>query len=186
MKRPRRRPSVARASVVAAVLACLGASASLFAATGERQRVDDTLKRVEASPSKGLVLEPLTRARAALGRADNLRAGGDERHAKQAESLALTWAEMAEDLSRAAELEARARAARAAASEAGAAADQERALLEEATERAGRLAAEVDALREGVRATPARTAVDAGPKAEAPTRSDAGAPASPRLDGGAR
>jgi hypothetical protein len=127
-----------------------------------------------------LLSDSIKQARFALERATRMRDANDEPRARLAEGVALRWAEVARDLVRAAEAEQGATAARLAADDAGARADRERALLEEAIARQGRLHAELDALRS--KQGPDRTAAvgasldgGASPKTPKPRATDGGA-----------
>ena len=93
---------------------------------------------------RALIADPLGRARSALERGKQLRANGDEPHARIADGVAREWAELARDLVRTNDLEKRAYDARRAANDAGARAERERALLEEGIAQNGRLRAEVE------------------------------------------
>ena len=83
------------------------------------------------------------RAHDALERATRMRNAGDEAHARLSEGLALEWAETARDRARTMAEEAKATRAEQAAIDAGARVERERALLEEAIARSGRLRAEL-------------------------------------------
>jgi hypothetical protein len=172
---------------VAAGLA-VGAVA-MAGAESDRTAAESCLKEVEASPRKD-VADPLAaRSRAALDRANQLRASGDEAHAKLADNLARQWAEAARDAARAAVVEESAAAAQRGASDAGALADRERALLEEAIAQSGRLRAQLEATQRDGKDQPARTSTAAvsgdagarppaatkGQKDQSPKEKDAGA-----------
>ena len=111
--------------------------------TDERSAAEATLRVVEVSPRKAVVDELAAKAHAALDRGAKLRQSGDEGHAKLADGLALTWAEAARDVLRAVDTEDRAAAVRQNAADAGAAAERERALLEEGIGQTGRLKAQL-------------------------------------------
>jgi len=87
--------------------------------------------------------DAVTRSRDALERATRMRNAGDEAHARVAEGLALEWAETARDRARTSGVEAKAREAEVATIDASAHVERERALLEEAIARSGRLKAEL-------------------------------------------
>jgi hypothetical protein len=90
-----------------------------------------------------LVADPLGQAKTALERATRMRATGDEVHARAADELALEWAQMAQDLLKAAEAEATAAEARKKAVDAQAQLERTRAAVEEGIARVGRLKAEL-------------------------------------------
>jgi hypothetical protein len=106
-----------------------------------------------------------------------MRSAGDESHARIADSVARTWAEAARDVVRAVEVEERAAVARRAATDAGAQAERERALLEEAIAQSGRVRAQLDALERESKEQPARTSMagaqDGGVTRPVPAKRDA-------------
>jgi hypothetical protein len=87
--------------------------------------------------------DAITRAHDALERGTRMRNSGDEAHARLAEGLALEWAETARDRARTTAEELKASQAERAAIDATARVERERALLEEAIARSGRMRAEV-------------------------------------------
>ncbi len=180
-----------------AVGTCLSIGALAMAAGDDRAAAETLLKEVESSPRKDVAGELVARSRAAQERAARFRSSGDESHAKLADRLARTWAEAARDVVRAAAVEESAAEARRGATDAGALADRERALLEEAIAQSGRLRAQLDAVEHEGKDQPARTSTAAAsgdggsrPPTKTPAASakDAGAPptAKPAADGGAR
>lgn len=159
-RRWRARSIVSRV-VAAALVGALGLGVAAAASPDDRETTEAVLRDVEASPSKKIAKEMVDRSRAALARAATLRAAGDEPHARLADGLAKTWAEAARDVIRAVELEQKAHAARLSATDAGAVAERERALLEEGIAQTGRLRAQLEAVeREGTQ-KPARTSAAA-------------------------
>jgi hypothetical protein len=176
-----------RGRIVAAlaVMASLAVGAVAMAAGDDRAAAESALKEVDASPRKDVASDFASRSRAALDRAARLRASGDESHAKVADNLARQWAEAARDVARAAVVEGNAQAARLGATDAGAIADRERALLEEAIAQSGRLRAQMESVERDGKDQPARTstaASDAGahpPAKTAPAAKDGGAPSTP-------
>jgi hypothetical protein len=114
------------------------------------------------------------RGRDALERATRMRAAGDEAHAQLADGLAREEAEAGHDLVRALDAERMADDARRAATDAGTVGERERALLEEAIARNGRLRAEIDGLGKGHGKEKEPRAAKVGAM---PATSDAGAPA---------
>lgn len=184
--RERARRLRGRILTVLALVACAAFGVVAMAGGDDRSTAESTLKEVESSPRKDAAGDLVARSRAALERANKLRASGDEAHARLADGVARTWAEAARDVVRAAAVEAAAAEARRGATDAGALADRERAQLEEAIAQSGRLRAQLETSERGAREEPARTSTaatsDAGPKA-APLAKDAGASA-PRVGGG--
>lgn len=153
------------------------------------------LQEIEGSPKKVVAAEMIARSRAALERASRLRAAGDEPRARLADGLARTWADAARDVIRAVDVEDKAQATRRAATDAGAIAERERALLEEGIAQAGRLRAQIEGLEHESKEQPARTsaaashdAADGGaskPKKPTPPATNPVPPAGAR-DAGAR
>jgi hypothetical protein len=115
--------------------------------------------------------DAVKQARFALERATRFRDANDEPRARLAEGLGLRWAEVARDLVRAADAEQAASDTRFAANDAGARAERERGLLEEAIARQGRLHAELDALHS--KQGPERTAAVDGGAGAKPAKVDA-------------
>jgi hypothetical protein len=178
------------------LLGLLGASVAAAAGPEDRAATETVLREVEASPKKDVVAEMIARSKAALDRAARLRAAGDEPHARLADGLAKTWADAARDVLRAVDVEARAEAARRAATDAGVVAERERALLEEGIAQSGRVRAQLESAERESKEQPARTSkvansdlADGGAAPRAPK-----APAAPTVprstpaarDGGAR
>jgi len=175
------------AVVVLACAAALGISTQALAGADDRTMAETVLKEVEASPRKDVAVEMTQRAKVALERSTRMRSAGDEAHARMADALARTWAEAARDVVRAAELEEKAAAARKNATDAGAIADRERALLEEGIAQSGRLRAQLESLDRESKEQPARTSAQ-GADAGAPKKPAAKPDANPKdaKDGGAR
>ncbi len=164
--------------LVLAGAAALGISSRAFAGPDDRGAAEVTLREVEGSPRKEVATEMIGRAKVALDRGAKLRASGDEAHAKLADALARTWAEAARDVVRAAETEEKAATLRRNATDAGAIADRERALLEEGIAQSGRLRAQLESLDRESKEQPARTSTqgaDAGAPKKAPATKDGGA-----------
>ena len=178
------------------VALALGVAAAAAAGPDDRATTEAVLREIDASPRKEIVAEMLARSRAALERAARLRAAGDEPHARLADGLAKIWAEAARDVVRAVDIEEKAQAARRAATDAGAIADRERALLEEGIAQTGRVRAQLETVERESKEQPARTSgvantdADGGAKKTAPRRptGDELGPAKPRevRDGGQR
>jgi hypothetical protein len=169
-------------AIAAAVLSVFAAAslAGARAFADEQRTTVAILDGLERDPAtKAVTQDQVKRARDAMERAARMRTAGDETHARQADLLAREWAEAAEDLSRAAEAEARADAARRGAIDAGAQADRERALLEEGIARNGRLRALLEQTTREKTEAPSRTAavaaaLDGGAKRPKAGPSDAG------------
>ncbi len=135
---PPRLRAVALASLVTAATAA-GASAR-----ADDRSVAETLLR---SIEPGTVDAAVKRGWDALERGTRMRGAGDDRHARVVEGLAVEAAEAAVEAMRMKKAESDARAAQTAAAAAEARVERERALLEEAIARDGRLRAELASLR---------------------------------------
>lgn len=179
------RPRVVTASIAVSALLLFGLINLASGAGDERAMAETTLKEVEASPKKDAAADLVARSKSALERAQRMRSAGDEAHAKIADAVARKWAEAARDVARAAVSEEGAATARRDANDAGALADRERALLEEAIAQSGRLRAQMDSLEREGKDQPARTSAAAN--SDAGTRAPA-SPAKPSAtkDGGAK
>jgi hypothetical protein len=161
---------------------------TIAAAGVDTQRSTETiLAELERDPAhKDKAQDLIKRARAAAERANRLRAAGDETHARLADAVAHEWAEAAEDLARAADVEAMAVTARLAAADASALAERERALLEEGIAHNGRLRSQLDEVLREKSEKPSRTAnvgADAGAPAPKPSAESRGTPSKTK-DGG--
>jgi hypothetical protein len=151
-----------------ALSVALGLVVAATARGDDRATAEALLLPVEHDPVHASVTaEAVKEARASLERARRMRDANDEPRARLAEALGRRWAEVARDLVRASDAEQAATAARLAADDAGASADRERSLLEEAMATQGRLQAELDAVQS--KSTVDRTAAVASSK-------DSGAP----------
>jgi hypothetical protein len=124
---------------------------------------------------KTLTADAVAHARKALERALRMRQAGDETRARETEGLARRWVELARDLVRTADAEAQAGLIRSAATDAGAHAERERALLEETIARTGRLQAEIEAAEREENAAPQRTS-GVAKNSDATRATDGGAP----------
>jgi hypothetical protein len=151
----------------------------------ERAMAETMLKEVEASPKKDAAADLVARSKSALERGQRMRSAGDEAHAKIADAVARKWAEAARDVARAAVSEESAATARRDATDAGALADRERALLEEAIAQSGRLRAQMDAIEREGKDQPARTSTAANSDAGTKPPPAATKPAANVKDGGA-
>jgi hypothetical protein len=167
--------------VVLAALVGLGVAAT--ARGDDRATAEALLSPIEHDPARlAIAADAVKQARASLERATRMRDANDEPRSRLAESLGRHWAQVARDLVRTAEAEQAAITARASADDAGARAERERNLLEEALARQGRLRAELEGLDRGKQG-PDRTApVAASPSPGAGGR-DAGAPPGPDAKG---
>jgi hypothetical protein len=154
----------------------------------EHAPADATLPKEPGSASQ---LAPsndaVTRARDALERATRMRNAGDETHARLADGLALEWAETARDRARTTAVETKAREAEVLTVDATARVERERALLEEAIARSGRLKAELalatkktgTAKTREHTSTAATSDVAPKPKGAHPAKGEKGGPGAP-------
>jgi hypothetical protein len=67
--------------------------------------VQRLLAQLDAPATRSIVQDPVAKAKAAAQRAQNARGAGDLQHATELDALALTWAQVADDLVRAAQAE---------------------------------------------------------------------------------
>ena len=138
------------------------------------------------SAHKLLTQDAVAHAKQALERSLRMRQAGDEARAREVDALARGWAELGRDLAKTADTEARAGALRAAANDAGAHVERERALLEEAIMRNARMKAEIENAEREETQAPTRTAAVAK-NADAGTTKPKSAPTSTsKTDGGAK
>jgi len=159
-------------------LLLVGAGSVALAAGDEKRATEAMIAAAERDPAHKAVTQDLVkRARDASERAARMRAASDEAHARIADGLAREWAEAAQDLGRAADAEAKSRAARYAALDAGVHAERERALLEEGIAHNGRLRAQIDQIDREKSEQPSRTSAAGG------SSLDAGADAARKIKG---
>jgi hypothetical protein len=94
------------AGLAFATLAIVGSNGSARAAgpdpAAETQRL---LTKLDAPDTRSVVQDPVAKAKAAQQRAQNARGAGDLQHATELDTLALTWAQVADDLVRTAAAE---------------------------------------------------------------------------------
>jgi hypothetical protein len=167
--------SPARVVLVIAVL--LGVVVAATAQGDDRATAEALLGPIEHDAARmAVAADAVKQARDALERATRMRDANDEPRARLAESLGRHWAQVARDLVRAADAERAATTARLAADDAGARADRERSLLEEAIARQGRLRAELEGLDRTKQGADRTAPVGASLEAGAPTPGTKGAP----------
>ena len=104
MKRARLKAAPAFATLI--FLAALAAGKPARAAgpdpAAETQRL---LTKLDVPATRAVVQDPVAKTKAAQQRAQNARGSGDLQHATELDALALTWAQVADDLVRTAEAE---------------------------------------------------------------------------------
>jgi hypothetical protein len=93
---------------------------------------------LDAPATRGIVAEPLAKAKAAQQRAQSARGSGDLQHATELDALALTWARVADDLVRTADAEKKLSELQKQVSELEQKAVRTQALIEQTIARRGR------------------------------------------------
>jgi hypothetical protein len=115
----------------------------------DRAAAEAAIATIEASPqAKASTGDQVRKAKDALERARRMRTAGDDAHARLAEAVALEWTRAAQESVRASEAEAKAATAKLGSMDAGAAAERERAMLEQQIAENGRMQAELRALED--------------------------------------
>ncbi len=171
------------------VLAVAAVLPSLASATEDDRAVADRIATELQHDQAHQVLtsDAVAQTRKALERALRMHQAGDDVRAREVEGLARSWAEMGKDLVRTADAEARSRQLLNAASDAGAHAERERALLEEAIAQNSRLKAEVASAEKEESAAPTRTSAVAKKDADAGAKTPKSPkPSSLKIDGGVK
>ncbi|MEI7891759.1 MAG: hypothetical protein WCI05_01630 [Myxococcales bacterium] len=147
---------LARIAVLFTLASLLVGPVTLAADADDKQTALALLADVaKQEAARSATASAVARAKAALERADRMRASGDYPHASLADGLARSWAEVARDLARAVGAERRASKARQATLDASVQQERERALVEDGIARIGRLKAQIE---EANRHPSARTA----------------------------
>ncbi|MCB9586310.1 MAG: hypothetical protein H6718_12980 [Polyangiaceae bacterium] len=90
--------------LIAALVLIVSGAAYAARESGDRARAEQLLGGLSSADPK-LVAEPVKNAKAALKRADDMRASSDLEHAELSEGVAFEWAATAGDLTRAAKSE---------------------------------------------------------------------------------
>jgi hypothetical protein len=132
----------------------------------ETQRL---LTKLSAPETRSIVQDPAAKAKAAQQRAQNARGAGDLQHATELDALALTWAEVADDLVRTAAAEKKLSDLQKSVSELEQKAVRTQALIEQTIARRGRAEQNLanEAELSGVKKAPASKATPAlAPKAK--------------------
>jgi hypothetical protein len=183
----RSRSGIGIVGIALAAVVGLGIAATAYG--DDRATAEAILAPLEHDAAhKAVTADAVKLARDSLERATRMRDANDEPRARLAESLGRQWSQVARDLARASDAEQAATQARLAADDAGARADRERSLLEEAIARQGRLRAELDGLdraKQGPdRTAPVGASLDGGASpptkprtGQAPSAKGAGGPA---------
>jgi hypothetical protein len=173
-----------------ATLTMLGLSGSARAAgpdpAAETQRL---LTKLDAPETRSIVQDPVAKAKAAQQRAQNARGAGDLQHATELDTLALTWAQVADDLVRAAAAEKALSDLQKTVTELEQKAVRTQALIEQTIARRGRaeqnLANEAE-LVGTKKVAPSATAKAAASKPAAPAKPAAAAKPKPSTPAGSK
>lgn len=136
--------------------------------------------QLDAPATRTIVADPLAKAKAAQQRAQNARGAGDLHHATELDALALTWAQVADDLVRTAAAEKKLAELQKQVSELEQKAVRTQALIEQTIARRGRAEqnlANAEAAKPAAKGAPATPAPSKGPPAaaSAPKSAKAGA-----------
>jgi colicin import membrane protein len=162
-----------RLGTILVAASCLGSGALALAASegDDRAAASASIARLESvAAHKRLSADAVSRSRRALERARDARAAGDHERGTLLEGVAREWAEMGQDLVRAAETESEAAEAHRRATEAQAKAIRARALIEETVARRGRAAEQLEALEQtGAKPQRALPPSKPGPASPAPS-----------------
>ncbi len=126
------------------------------------------LSKLDVPATRSIVQDPVSKAKAAQQRAQNARGSGDLQHATELDALALTWAQVADDLVRTAEAEKKLSDLQKTVTDLEQKAVRTQALIEQTIARKGR--AEQNLAHEpepGAKQLPASTKAEAKSKAAA-------------------
>ena len=163
------------AAFALATLAFLGSLRALHAAGPDpAAATEGLLAQVDTPPARSVVQDPVAKSKAALQRGRSAHAAGDLQHATELFALALTWAQVAQDLVRAAAAEKQLAEAQKAVADLEQKSVRTQALIEQTIARKGR--AEQNLASEPKPAV----AVPQSKKAAAPGTKPAAAPAPPQ------
>jgi hypothetical protein len=150
------------AAFVCASLSVLG-SATAARAAGPDPAAETTrlLAKLDAPETRALVKDPVEKAKAAQQRAQSARGSGDLQHATELDALALTWAQVADDLVRTAASEKKLADVQKSVSDLEQKAVRTQALIEQTIARRGRA-------EQNLKSLPAVVAAPAAAKGAAP------------------
>lgn len=98
MKRARPLPAFGAAFALTFVLGSLAAPPARAAGPDPAAETQRLLAALDTPEARSLVQAPLAKAKAAQQRAQSARGAGDLQHATELDTLALTWAQVADDL----------------------------------------------------------------------------------------
>jgi len=100
-----KRAQLPAAWALAALLSCIFGARARAAEPDAARETRQLLTALDTTATAATASDPLAKARAAQRRAENARGAGDLRHATELDALALTWAQVADDLVRTAAAE---------------------------------------------------------------------------------
>ena len=134
------------------------------------------LAKLDAAETRDLVKDPVAKAKAAQQRAQSARGSGDLQHATELDALALTWAQVADDLVRTAASEKQLAGVQKSVTDLEQKAVRTQALIEQTIARRGRAEQNLKSLPAAAVASPAKAtakperASPAAPKAKASSK----------------
>ena len=137
----------------------MGAAPAAHAAgpdpAAEAQRL---LAQLDTPEARAIVQDPVTKAKAAQQRAQSARGAGDLQHATELDALALTWAQVADDLRKTAASEKQLADVQKAVADLEQKAARTQALIEQTIARRGRAEQNLKTIPGTASATPAASA----------------------------
>jgi hypothetical protein len=134
VKRARLKAALALATLVV----CGAGKPAAAAAPDPAAETRRLLSKLDVPATRGIVQDPIAKARAAQQRAVNARNAGDLQHATELDALALTWAQVADDLVRTAQAEKKLSELQKAVTDLEQKAVRTQALIEQTIARKGR------------------------------------------------
>jgi hypothetical protein len=105
VKRARLKAALAFATLTILVSGLDSGKSALAADPDPAAEAQRLLTKLDTPETRSVVADPVAKAKAAQQRAQNARGAGDLQHATELDTLALTWAQVADDLVRAAAAE---------------------------------------------------------------------------------
>jgi len=137
-----KRARLPAAFALACLLTLLGAwsfpKAACAAGPDPAAEAQRLLAKLDAPETRGLVQDPVSKAKAAQTRAQSARGAGDLQHSTELDALALTWAQVADDLVRTVESEKKLADVQKAVADLEQKAVRTQALIEQTIARRGR------------------------------------------------
>jgi hypothetical protein len=135
----------------------------------EAQRL---LTQLDTPETRGIVQDPVTKAKAAQQRAQSARGAGDLQHATELDALALTWAQVADDLRKTAAAEKQLADVQKSVADLEQKAVRTQALIEQTIARRGRA-------EQNLKSLPNAAAAPSNAPASAPAKAAKPAPVAP-------